>query len=177
MKYQTGLTLIELMITLVIAAVLLMIAIPQFNDMVRRNQLRAESANLHSALAYARSVAISENVAVAICGRSAGVDDCVADTATSWPEGWLIYTNEDEDGVLCADLADCILRKHAEPSAQVEVTSGAGWLGFDDRGELIEDGADEVSLCGQNSSNNLFTYFVAVSGSFRSVKETVGNCP
>lgn len=56
-----GVTLIELMIVIVIAAVLLSFAIPSFRETIDRNRLKAAVETLNGDLQFARSEAIKRN--------------------------------------------------------------------------------------------------------------------
>lgn len=56
-----GVTLIELMIVIVIAAVLLTLAIPSFRETIDRNRLKAAVETLNGDLQFARSEAIKRN--------------------------------------------------------------------------------------------------------------------
>ncbi|MES9968646.1 MAG: GspH/FimT family pseudopilin [Candidatus Thiodiazotropha sp.] len=80
-KYQ-GYTLLELLVTLAIAAVLFAFVVPGFQSLSERNNVSTTSNELVSALLYARSEAVR-----------------IEDTVTLTPEvdGWLVTTNNGED--------------------------------------------------------------------------------
>lgn len=63
----SGFTLVELMITLVVAAILITIAVPSFNYTMVSNQLSSTANDLISALSTARASAIKLNTDVDIC--------------------------------------------------------------------------------------------------------------
>ncbi len=58
---QSGLTVIELMTVMIIAAILLVIAAPSFNDMLERRRLEGQANELVTDLAYAKSEAVQRN--------------------------------------------------------------------------------------------------------------------
>lgn len=66
-----GFSLIELMITIVVAAVLLAIAIPSFRNLILSNELSTVSNEWVSAVTYARSEAIKRGGPTVVCGESA----------------------------------------------------------------------------------------------------------
>lgn len=69
-RRQTGVTLIELMITLVIAAIILAFAIPSFIDSRQRSALRGAGDQIASFWADARFEALRRNVDVRVTMRS-----------------------------------------------------------------------------------------------------------
>jgi type IV fimbrial biogenesis protein FimT len=58
---QTGFTIIELMTVMIIAAILLVIAAPAFNDMLERRRLEGQANELVGDLSYAKSEAVQRN--------------------------------------------------------------------------------------------------------------------
>lgn len=89
---QDGFTLIELMITLVIAAVLVGIAVPSFQTFIKRNQADTLQSRVASAVATARTEAASRNTFVSMCASDDG-----AACGGSWNNGWIIYENPDNN--------------------------------------------------------------------------------
>jgi type IV fimbrial biogenesis protein FimT len=99
---NNGFTLIELMITLVVVIILVAIAAPSFNSMIRDSRAATQANNLLSSLQVARSEAINRGVRVSMRNLS--------NTPRVWEDGWRIFTDwEDADGVFDGDLdqKDC----------------------------------------------------------------------
>ena len=93
---QSGFTLIELMITLVVAAILLMVGVPGFLDMYKNNRLLTAANALAASVNLARSEAITRGVRVKIC-KSATSPNCTG--SGDWQQGWVVMVdNEDVDG-------------------------------------------------------------------------------
>lgn len=85
-----GFTLVELMVTVAVLAILTTIAVPGFRDTIRRNRVSAASNALFADLHYARAEAINRGQLVSLCPSSDG-SNCSAD-GNAWEAGWLVYT-------------------------------------------------------------------------------------
>lgn len=111
-----GVTLIELLVTLSIAAILMAIAVPSLQDWLRRNRVDSASSDLMAALNYARSEAIRRGVSVSVCKSTNGMDcnteSCAEDPKNCWERGWIIFTNLDNDSPARVDAGEDILRVH-----------------------------------------------------------------
>lgn len=77
-RHTRGLTLVELIVSLVIVGVLLTLAVPAFNEAVARERLRGVNAQLVTDLKFARSEAIQRGEAVRVDFRSNASLSCYA---------------------------------------------------------------------------------------------------
>lgn len=118
---MSGLTLIEMMVTVAILAIVVALAVPSMTDFMNSNRLTSHTAALKQAIQYARSEAVSKNQPVSVCASSDGVACTGNDT---WNQGWIVFTNENSDGAVDAGT-DTILRVWAALSDNFTVTGGA----------------------------------------------------
>ena len=88
MKRYAGFTLIELMITVAIAAIVMAIGIPSFRETINQNRLTTATNELVGALNLARSEAIKRGVRVTLCPSSGA--DC---EAVGYEKGWIVFTD------------------------------------------------------------------------------------
>ena len=87
---MVGFTLIELMVTLAVLAVLAGIAAPSFMAMIRDNRITTQANNLVGSIQLARSEAAKRGVQITIRHNGA--------TANNWDNGWIVFTDWDADG-------------------------------------------------------------------------------
>ncbi|HEX5393871.1 MAG TPA: GspH/FimT family pseudopilin [Rhodocyclaceae bacterium] len=80
LEHSRGFTLVELMVTIAILAILLGIALPDFRQMLASERVRSANSDLFSALLVARSEAIKRNGTVTLVPAS----------TISWAGGWTV---------------------------------------------------------------------------------------
>ncbi len=82
---QQGFTLIELMVTIMVMAIILMVAVPSFNEATLGSKLGSLANNFVASVQLARSEAIKRNAAVTLCASSDG-STCTG----AWKDGWIV---------------------------------------------------------------------------------------
>jgi type IV fimbrial biogenesis protein FimT len=89
-----GFTLVELMVTLAVAAVLAMVAVPGMTQLFRAARLSAQTDQLVSALNLARLEAVKRRRDIQLCGAAIPApapNPCNGAGAADWTNGWLIF--------------------------------------------------------------------------------------
>ena len=94
LKDMRGFTLVELMITIAILAIVLSIAAPSFRDILLNNRINTAAQEMHAALQIARSEAVKLKQTVTLCAANEDFDEC--EKTTDWAKGWLLILNNDE---------------------------------------------------------------------------------
>ena len=85
-----GFTLIELMVTITIAAILLAIAVPSFQSLMLSSRLTSLGNSFLASAQAARTEAIKRNTTVTLCATNNDSGTC----AGTWADGWVIgYTD------------------------------------------------------------------------------------
>lgn len=101
---QKGLTLVELMVTIAVVAILAAVGIPMFQRVVHTNNAATGVNDLVTALQMARASAVNQGVRTVVCPRDSSTLTCGSD----WDNGWLVFADTDKDGAL--DTGEPVLR-------------------------------------------------------------------
>jgi type IV fimbrial biogenesis protein FimT len=120
----SGFTLIELMVTVSVAALLLGLAAPSFHDLAIRNELSTYTNELIAGINYARSEAVRTGKSIVICPTSDEGESC----SGSWSDGWITFTDLDENGELDSDN-EAVLKTRAPLSTGFWIDDGGTFDG------------------------------------------------
>lgn len=133
-----GFTLVELMVTIAVLAILLMIGVPSFSGVIASNRLSTGANELVASLQLARMESMRRNTRVIVC-RSA--DQATCSTGTTWT-GWITFVDVDRNGVPAAAE---VLRVSAVPSpveAYVSADIASGRIFFRPDGRAYKAASD-----------------------------------
>ena len=127
---RNGFTLIELMVTIAMVAILLTVGVPSMRDLILNNDLTATTNTWVSSLNIARSEAIKQ-------GRNATI--CVSDnqatcSGTNWRLGWLSWVDSNANGAMDAPAE--IIRIVEPQSANITITLAQSSLQIDPQGTV-----------------------------------------
>jgi type IV fimbrial biogenesis protein FimT len=89
MKRMSGITLIEMLVVMTIAAILIGIGAPSFRYVTNSNRMSGEINSLLGDMQFGRSEALKEGQTVTVCSSTDGVT-C---TKSSWDQGWIVYSD------------------------------------------------------------------------------------
>ena len=186
---QHGMTLVELMVTLAVAAILVSAALPSLSDMAANNRLSALNNQLVSSLNYARSEAVKRRYDVALCVRTSAGAACNA--SGGFESGWIIFTDCNGDGAVTAtnvcdldgnganESAEVILQDNLPNADGVTISSNFNvpsprQIRYRPNGTVIDNGTLTLSRAGVNVNE----VTVAPTGRVKSCKygATYGAC-
>jgi len=94
-RTHSGFTLIELMVTIAIVAILLAISVPGFQSFIEMIRSERIASDLRSAVNYARSEAIKTGEPVSVCAANSSNTGCATSAKTDWTDGWLVVQGPD----------------------------------------------------------------------------------
>jgi len=139
-----GLTLIELMITLVILGVTVTMATPAMQQLIQGSRLRTETTRLLDAINLARSESVLRNVPVSVCPSSmadSGIPDCAGD----FSDGWIVFTNRNRDRIIDAN-SDQVIRAFEAIPPGYKLTNLAGTRPIEELITYLPDGSSRRNL-------------------------------
>ncbi len=149
MKRQSGLTIVELMITVAIAAVLLGIALPSFNGFTEQRRLTTQVNDFLLAVQYSRSEATRQGTNVSMIALDA------SDAADEWGPGWCVAVGTPAN----CPAANAVTSLRRFDSTAPNTFTGEGALNnvdrltFNSRGLLVGALGGTLDLCGTAGTN------------------------
>lgn len=117
---QRGFTLVELAITVTIAAIMMAWAVGSWANFILDNRMVTQANEIMAELTLARSEAIKRRKNVVICSSN-NMATC---TDTAWQLGWIIFEDTDKSNQL--DNGESVLRVHERLSGNNTLAAGAG---------------------------------------------------
>jgi type IV fimbrial biogenesis protein FimT len=126
-----GLTLIELMVTIAVAAILAAMAAPSFTSLLGSYRADAAAQELKASLDLARSEAIKIARTATACPSANGTS-CSANS-TNWASGWLIWSDADGTNVMSASE---IIQVMGAVNSSLTFTGTASSVTFQSLGQI-----------------------------------------
>lgn len=167
-RRSKGFTLVELMITVAVVAILSAIAYPSFQSTIRSNRVAAGHNELLGLVNLARSEAVRNNQGGGVCGSSTG-NDCDG----NWSAGMMAFADPNRSGTFTT--GETVLRFNKIGSSMV-IQGPTAPIAFDARGRRRAAADQSVVMrpatCGGQTL--LRTLTVNASGQISSAK---GACP
>lgn len=141
---QNGFTLIELIVTLAIAAIVLSVGVPTFRGTVANNAMIADANRFVTSVNLARSSAVKFQRNATICASTDwnnAVPTCTG--GTDWTEGWIVFVDKDRDNTVDADE---VIAVNEPLNDRASFSSGTqSSFTYNSRGFI--DGGDNLTLC------------------------------
>jgi len=183
MSRDAGFTLIELMVTIAVAAILLAVAVPSFESVVNGNRLSAAANEMMASLQTARMEAIRRNRRTILCLSASPDNGSSPSCNTTRPTGWIVFRDDDKNGTpSAAELVRATTTPQrvlmlASNAFGAKVTFRADGLARDAAGNLLK-GALQFCLPTNQPAQNI-RYITVMSGSRVAIKPASGNnaCP
>jgi type IV fimbrial biogenesis protein FimT len=126
---HSGFTLIELIVTVSIAAILLSMAIPSFIGTIASNRLTTSANEFVTTLNYARSEAINRGISVTV--RKVDNNSFTnLGAGANWENGWDLFTDVDSDGVFDSPDGDNLIRTYSALKTSYTLRGNNNFVNF-----------------------------------------------
>lgn len=156
MRKQSAFTLVELMVTIAILAIIATLAAPNLSQMLRNTKVNTSSGDILSFLQQSRTEALRLGKTVTVCGSSDG-SSCLSANKRNWSTG-LIATHSG---------STTPIQKLTFDSSQLSITAPET-ISFNSVGSTTAEHEITVTISGAN------TYYVCVEVIGRAFKSKTG---
>jgi type IV fimbrial biogenesis protein FimT len=99
-KSEYGFTLIELMVTLAVAAIILGLGVPSLKEFISSNAMTSKANIFVADLNFTRSEAIKRGSRATICKSN---NQTLCTTAGGWEQGWIVFVDINNSGTVEPD--------------------------------------------------------------------------
>jgi type IV fimbrial biogenesis protein FimT len=128
---SNGFTLMELMVTLVIAVLLGMLAVPSITQFIQSNRLVSTTNELVAAFNAARTEAVKRGTQAIVCESTSGTS-CSA--TGNWNSGWIVFADADNSSTWTA--SDTMVRVYPAVPPNHATNVSASIVVFDRQGGI-----------------------------------------
>ncbi len=164
-----GFTLVELIITLVIAAILLTIAAPNMSAFIQRDRLITQANEMVADLSLARSEAIKRGARVGVCKTGNPAADppvCNTTGGDPWTSGRVIWVDANNDGVV--DAGEAVLRRtqalDGNGNRLFGQTGAENLIAFSALGMALAGGNGQLVFCDKRGPSKGVAIGIGVTG-------------
>lgn len=170
-----GLTVLELMIVLAAIGIVVLVAVPGSDILLKQYRMKQASSSIISGLELARTEASARSSAVVLCPSSNG-HTCRKDA--NWNYGWLVFSDGNRNGTV-QDIE--LIQSFRAPSESITiVASGAvqNRAGFTATGLIPDDEArsGEFQICLKDSNASATEIKIDTDGWVRQIPKSDSGC-
>jgi len=159
-----GFTLIELMMTLAVAAIILTIAIPSFTTFTQKSRLTKQVNLLAASIATARGEAAKRGARVVVCASDSptATTPACSGTIDNWSNGWVVFIDSDND--LTVDAASDVVATFQTENGVSVMNDAAVTLVFNPDGSTTNADLLKFAICDSRGKDQGKELTVATTG-------------
>ncbi|HET7865083.1 MAG TPA: GspH/FimT family pseudopilin [Burkholderiaceae bacterium] len=125
LRRDSGVTLIELMTTLAVLAILTSLAAPSLREFLIRNRSAAISNEFVATILRARNEAVNRNMCVTVCRSTLADSPPQCNAGSNWQTGWIAFANAACDATASTPQADDVIVKAGPLDPSFSLVSSA----------------------------------------------------
>lgn len=162
-RVQRGFTLVEVLVTISILAILTAVAVPSFQTMIASSSLTSTTNDVMTTLAQARSEAVRTGSRVTMC-KSADGSTCVV--SGDWEQGWIVFNDYirgtsspsiDVDNAAVPPVRDITTAVNTKVPGNIVIKATVNYVSFaaDGRPKLLLTGdtySGTIRICSTDAS-------------------------
>lgn len=158
-RAQSGFTLLELMVVVVIAGILLGIGIPAMGNFIRNARITGAANDVMVGLHFARSEAIKRRVAVTFCSSANTLNaDSTANAnptcaATAMLTGWLVFVDTNQNSQRNAGEQVLLSHEPIPTSITARATANPMRATYLDNGFALNANQTRLVLCDERGND------------------------
>ena len=174
-----GFTLIEMLITIAIVAIVAALAAPSLRDLVLNNQRAAQLNAMVASMSLARAEAVKSGRNAIVCISDGAANPDCDGGATEWEQGWLVVVDTDGDGNISRADGDQVvdIREDLADGTTLRAVDGGGndvsAVTYEANGE--SDVAGTFSMCDPRGAADARSITIELTGRASVVQG--GVCP
>ena len=161
MKKNSGFTLIEVLITALLIAIVMAVGVPSMSEFIKNDRLATQINTLVGHLSLARSTAVSRHQPVVVCASN----DQATCSSIDWADGWIVFVDADASGDV--SLGDELLRVQQALEGDNTLDSTAGDIVIYDNRGFAPDSTGVFALCDDRGDAHMKSITISNTGRVR----------
>ena len=159
-KRTHGFTIIELLITIVIAGIVTLVVLPGMQNLMSSERLTSYTNSLLSDMMFARSKSVEENRFVFLCASN----DQANCTNSDYQQGWIVLIDTNDDGAPDAGVQLIKVQQNITGDIAYSLSDpGLTVVTFDDRG-FTPNNTGTFSVCDERGNESAKTLTITPTG-------------
>ncbi len=167
---ERGVTLVELMVVIAIAAILATIGVPSMLTFIQNNRLVSQANILLGSLNEARSHAVARARPVTVCGSADG-GACNG----NWSAGWMSFVDTDGNGARAAGEEVRAFVSGVPDGVAIRLAGEVVSIRFTREGSVAGERRHTFSICDGRGSGSARGVIVLPTGGTRAATDADGN--